>query len=155
MRPASNVRSRAAPTSRWVVARLNLGNELTNTTASEVATVFRAITLPLTALGVPPVPLKESVIDDKRKIYPVATFALFAYAIRLLVAISHPVVALIVTVVLGGTHGDDLEPVPEALKFLTRFRRPVIIPYRGFLKMNQGSSNRRKPSVATGLNILN
>ncbi|KAL3225993.1 hypothetical protein MRX96_049060 [Rhipicephalus microplus] len=64
------------------------------------------------------------------------------------------VVAFIVTVVLEGTHGDDLEPVPEALKFLTRFRRPVIIPYRGFLKMNQGSSNRRKPSVATGLNIL-
>ncbi|KAL1487386.1 hypothetical protein MTO96_008010 [Rhipicephalus appendiculatus] len=87
MWPASNVRTRATPTSRWAVTRVTLRKESTDSEASEVAAAFRAITLPLRALGLPLVPLTEPAIDTKRKICPLVAFVLFAYAIRLLVAI--------------------------------------------------------------------
>ncbi|KAH7942747.1 hypothetical protein HPB52_000743 [Rhipicephalus sanguineus] len=86
MWPALNARTRAAPTSRWAVTRVTLSNESTDSTASEVSATFRAITLPLRALGLPLVPLTEPATASNRKICLLVGLVLFAYAVRLLVA---------------------------------------------------------------------
>ncbi|KAH7942748.1 hypothetical protein HPB52_000744 [Rhipicephalus sanguineus] len=86
MWPALNARTRAAPTSRWAVTRVTLSNESADSTASEVSAAFRAITLPLRALGLPLVPLTEPATASTRKICPLVGLVIFAYAVRLLVA---------------------------------------------------------------------
>lgn len=72
---------------KWAVTRVTLSNKSAESTASEVAAAFRGITLPLSALGLSVVLLTEPVMVSRHKIRPMVVFVLFAYAVRLVVAL--------------------------------------------------------------------